>query len=113
MSGSASDPYVPPLAEGKLTAGDAAEIKRREIGVFVALNIVTLGIYWFYVVYQWTKEVNGLAGRVKYSPMVVLLVSIFTCGLAGLVFECLFAFDVAEEGQRRGVAGGWSSCRCG
>jgi len=100
-----SDPYLPPLVEGKLSAGEAADIKRRDIAVFVALNVVTLGIYWFYVVYHWTKEVNGLAGRVKYSPVVVLLVSILTCGLAGLVFECLFAFDVAEAGRKTGAAG--------
>jgi uncharacterized integral membrane protein len=105
MSHPAVNPYQPPLAEPKLTDAVAADIKRRDIALFVLLNIVTLGIYWFYVVYQWSKELNGLSGRVKYPPVVVLLLSILTCGLAGLVFECLYAFDVAEVARSRGIAG--------
>jgi hypothetical protein len=106
MSNPAINPYQAPLVEpmSKLTAAEAADIKRRDIAVFVLLNVVTLGIYWFYVVYQWSKEINGLTGRVKYPPVVVLLVSILTCGLAGIVFECLFAFDVAEAARSRGIA---------
>ncbi|HUE71196.1 MAG TPA: DUF4234 domain-containing protein [Pirellulaceae bacterium] len=105
MSHPAINPYQPPLAEPKLTAADAADVKRRDIAIFVLLNVITLGLYLFYVVYQWSKEINGLAGRVKYPPVVVLLVNILTCGLAGLVFECLFAFDVAEAARSRGIAG--------
>ena len=113
MSSPAINPYQPPLAVTKLADSDAAEIKRRDIGVFILLCIVTLGFYWFYVGYQWSKELNGLAGRVKYQPLVFLLVNILTCGLAGLVFECLFAFDIAEHTKALGVKnrqeqlGGW------
>ena len=103
MKEAAYNPYQPPLAPSKLTDADAAAIKRRDIAVFVLLCVVTLGIYWFYVSYHWSKEINGLAGRVKYQPLVVLLVNIFTCGLAGLVFESLFAFDVAEQTKARGI----------
>ena len=105
MSNPAINPYQAPLTEPKLTGADAADIKRRDIGLFVVLCIVTLGIYWFYLVYHWAKEVNGLAGRAKYPPLVVLLVSILTCGIAGLVFECLFAFDVGDTGRRHQLAG--------
>jgi uncharacterized protein DUF4234 len=105
MSNPAINPYQAPLTEPKLTSADAADIKRRSIGVFVLLCIITLGIYWFYLVYHWAKEVNGLVGRAKYPPLVVLLVNILTCGLAGLAFECLFAFDVAETGRRHQLAG--------
>jgi hypothetical protein len=94
--------HAPP-APPKLTDKEAADVIRRDIATFVLLNIVTLGIYWFYVVYRWSKEVNGLVGTVKYQPMMVLLVSILTCGIGGFVFECLMAFDVAETCKSRGV----------
>ena len=87
----------------KPTADEASDIKERDIAVLVLLMIVTCGLYWFYLCFAWTKEINGLAGRVKYQPWVVLLVNIVTCGLAGLVFECLFAFDIAQEAGSRGV----------
>lgn len=103
MNSAAANPYQPSLAPPKLTGAEAAEIKHRDIAVFVLLCVVTLGLYWFYISYHWSKEVNGLVGRVKYQPLVVLLVNIVTCGLAGMVFESLFAFDVAEQTKARGV----------
>lgn len=105
MSGAATNPYQPPLHAGKLNSAEAADIKHRDIATFVLLMIVTLGIYWFYVSYQWAKELNGLSGRMKFQPLVVLLTNIVTCGIAGLVFECLFAFDLAEQTQARGLKG--------
>ena len=103
MSSLAINPYQPPLAQSKLSSGEAADVQRRDIGLLVLLCIVTLGIYWFYLGYQWSKELNGLAGRVKYQPVVFLVVNLLTCGLAGLVFECIFAFDIAEHAGRLGI----------
>jgi hypothetical protein len=99
------NPYDAPRPEPKLTPADADDPQRRDLAIFVLLNLVTLGIYWFYIVYQWSKQLNGLLGRVKYPPIVVLLTTILTCGLAGFIFECLFAFDVAEATATRGLAG--------
>lgn len=82
-----------------------SDVSYRSVGVLVLLMVVTLGLYWFYLAYQWSKELNGLAGRVKYQPLVVVLVSFFTCTLGGLVYECVFAFDVVEGTASRGIAG--------
>ena len=101
----ALDAYQSPRAEPKLTASQASDIKHRDIAIFVLLNFVTLGFYWLYLCYCWAKEVNGLHGRVKYQPWAVLLVSIVTCGIAGLVFEILFAFDIRQAIESRGIAG--------
>lgn len=49
MSSPAINPYQPPPGQTKLTDAEAAEIKRRDIGLFILLCIVTLGFYWFYV----------------------------------------------------------------
>ena len=100
-----SDPYRPPREQSKLNADQASDIKHRDIAIFVLLMFVTLGFYWFYLCYCWAKDVNGLHGRVKYQPWAVLLVSIVTCGLAGVVFEILFAFDVGQATESRGAAG--------
>ena len=92
-------PAVPPVPS------DLAWPRRRDLAVFTTLMIVTLGFYFFYVAYQWAREVNGLEGRVKYRPDIVLVVTILTCNVFGLVFETLFAFDVAEHMRARGVPG--------
>ena len=107
MSSPAINPYQPPLVQSKLTQAEAADVQRRDIGLLVLLCIVTLGLYWFYLGYQWSKELNGLAGREKYQPVIFLLVNILTCGLAGMVFECIFAFDIAEHTGRLGVKNRW------
>lgn len=105
MSHVALNPYKQSFVERKLTAAEASDIKHRDIAVFVLLMVVTLGFYWFYVSYQWAKELNGLGGRVKFRPLLVLLTNILTCGISGIVFECLFAFDIAEHTRSRGLAG--------
>jgi len=77
------------------------DAKVRNITAFVILMLVTLGFYWFYVVYHWTREVNGWLGEEKYSPALVLLLSILSCGVAGLIFECLFAYDIEKATAAR------------
>jgi hypothetical protein len=103
MSSPAVNPYQPPLVATKLTPAEAADIKHRDIATLILLFVVTLGFYWFYLGYQWAKELNGLSGRVKYQPNVFLIVNLVSCGLAGIVFECLYAFDVAEHAKAHGI----------
>ena len=103
MSQPPLNPYEPPRTPAKMTDAEAADVKHRDLAMFVLLNVVTCGIYWFYVSYHWAKELNGLQGRPKYHPGIVLLVNIVSCGLAGLVFECLYAFDIAEVTRLRGI----------
>lgn len=103
MSDFSTKPYPPSIAEPKLPTASAANPRRRDIALFVLLNVVTLGLYWFYVAFRWAKELNGLHGRAKYSPWLVLVTSILTCGIIGLVFECLYAFDLQEATRSRGI----------
>jgi hypothetical protein len=74
-------------------------IRRRNL-VFVGLvSLVTLSIYTFYLIYQWSKELNGLEGRGKYSPGFMLAISIITVGAGAAVIECVFAHEL--EGKAR------------
>lgn len=97
----ALNPYDP--SQIKPAAGDAKEVERRDLVMVVLLSLVTLFIgYPIYLCYQWSKELNGLAGQVRHSPTTVLLLSILTLGIAAIVYECLFAQEIAGHMKRLG-----------
>jgi hypothetical protein len=87
----------------KLSPAEAADVQQRNLVVVAVLSTVTLGFYSLYLCYQWAKEINGLEGRVKYNPVVVLLVSVVTLCIGILVYECLFAHDAANAARERGL----------
>jgi hypothetical protein len=70
----------------------------------VLLSVVTLGVYWFYLVYQWSQEINGLIGEPKYKPWLMVLLSIATLGVGGCVIECCFAWEIEKLARRRGLS---------
>ncbi len=86
------------------TAWPAHEIKYRDPTLVAVLNLVTLGVYWFYLIYVWSKDLNWLLRREKYPAGLMLLLSIVTCGLAGIVLECLIAADLSGEAVARSDA---------
>jgi hypothetical protein len=88
----------------KPTASEACEVSHREVGMLILLMVVTLGFYSLYLLYQWAKEINGLEGYVKHQPWLVLLLSIISCGIAAIIYECLFAVDLAKATAERGIA---------
>ena len=95
------NPYDP--SQTKPAASEFKDIERRDLVTVVLLSVVTLFIgYPIYLCYQWAKELNGLAGQVRYSPTTVLLLSIFTLGIAAIVYECLFAQEIAGHMKRLG-----------
>lgn len=98
---SAINPYDP--SQTKPAAGESKDIERRDLVMVVLLSVVTLFIgYPIYLCYQWAKELNGLAGQVRHSPTTVLLLSILTLGIAAIVYECLFAQEIAGHMKRLG-----------
>jgi hypothetical protein len=97
------NPYEPSQEVAKLATGDARDIKVRDPAVVVLLMLVTCGLYVIYLQYQWAKELNGLEGQVRYPPVITLVLNIVTLGLSGLVFESIWAYDLARAAQRRGV----------
>ena len=78
-------------------------VKRRSVAGVVILSVVTLGIYWFYLLYQWTKEVNGLIGNDKFRPRQIVLLSIFTLGIAGAIVECIFALELGKVAEDKEI----------
>ena len=74
MSQPTPNPYEPPQSQAKMTGAEAADVKHRDIAVFVLLNVMTCGIYWFYVSYQWAKELATL----RSAPRLICLPSSVT-----------------------------------
>lgn len=54
---------------------------KRSIVKIVLLSFFTLGIYFLYLIYAISKEVNELTNDSKNNPTVDLVLSIFTLGL--------------------------------
>jgi hypothetical protein len=78
--------------------------RRRNLLAVLILLAATLSLYFFWLIYRWCTEVNGLLGRRKYRPLVLLLVSLLTLGGAGLVVQCFLALDLERLGRERGTA---------
>jgi hypothetical protein len=78
-------------------------ITHRSLGRVVVLNLVTLGLYGFYLIYQWAADVNGLVGRRKYKAGLMLLISIVTLGVGGAIIEAIYAHEVSSEAKRRHI----------
>lgn len=72
-------------------------LRRRELVAIGIMSALSLGIYGFYLIYQWAKELNGLEGRTKYNPRRMLLISIFTLGAGMAIIECIFALEVENK----------------
>lgn len=95
------NPYDP--SQTKPASSDSKEVERRDLVMVVLLSVVTLFIgYPIYLCYLWAKELNGLAGQTRHLPTTVVLVSIVTLGIAAIVYECLFAFEIAGHMKRLG-----------
>jgi hypothetical protein len=78
-------------------------VEFRPISHVVLLSAVTLLIgYPIYLCYRWARELNGLLRERRYSPQVVLLLSIVTLGLAAIAYECLFAQELEQHFREGG-----------
>ena len=76
-------------------------VKPRDLWIVGILSVITLGIYNIYLAYMWSRELNHLLGRERHSPVVVLIISIVSLGIAVAVYECFFAFDHARAAEQR------------
>ena len=54
---------------------------KRSITKVVLLSIFTFGLYYLYLIYQISKEVNELTNNFRNKPGIDLLLSIVTLGL--------------------------------
>lgn len=58
---------------------------------FVLLSLFTCGIYFLYLVYQWAAEIAEHERKRDSTPVLMLLLAFFTCGLAGPIIAAVYA----------------------
>ena len=80
-------------------------VRHRNLAFVGLVSLVTLSIYTFYLIYQWAKELNGLEGRDKYSPGLMLAISIITLGAGAAIIECVFAYELETRARARNIFG--------
>ncbi|MBF0282532.1 MAG: DUF4234 domain-containing protein [Zetaproteobacteria bacterium] len=73
------------------------ELKRRDLGMYALLMVVTLGLYEFYLIPKLGLSVNQLVKKEEYKFNQVLLVGIFTLGIGLVVFEILYAYSLEKS----------------
>lgn len=81
-------------------------IKKRKIGLYIFLNIITLGIYGIFFWYKWTEDVNKVCdGDDKDSGnyILVLILDAFSIGIYTLVWNYQMAERMYQKAGDYGV----------
>ncbi len=81
-------------------------MKKKNIALYIILNIVTLGIYRFFFWYKWTKDVDKLCdGDDKESAnyFLVLILNVFTLGINAPIWNYQMAERLFQKADDYGV----------
>ncbi len=81
-------------------------MKKKNIALYIILNIVTLGIYRFFFWYKWTKDVDKLCdGDDKESAnyFLVLLLNVFSLGINAPIWNYQMAERLYQKADDYGV----------
>ncbi len=81
-------------------------LKKKKIGLYIFLNIITLGIYGLFVWYRWTENVNTLCeGDDKDSAnyILVAILSVMTFGIYALIWNYQMAERLYQKAPDYGV----------
>ena len=69
-------------------------------------GLLSLGLFYvFYLIPSWSVQVERITGRRKMGFAGVLLLGLFTCGIASAVFECVYAFNLEGHGRKAQTIG--------
>lgn len=81
-------------------------MKKRKIGKYIILNIITLGIYGIFFWYKWTEDVNKLCdGDDKDSAnyMLMLILDVMSLGISVLVWNYKMGERLYQKAADYGV----------
>ena len=81
-------------------------LKKRKIGKYIFLNIITLGIYGIVFWYKWTEDVNKICeGDDKDSANYLLMLVLhgFTLGISVLVWNYKMAERLYQKAADYGI----------
>ena len=77
-------------------------IQRREFWMVLLLSIVTCGIYFYFYLYQMTKDLNAMAGEdgKTIDPTLAVVLSIVTCN----IYTLWWYYQMGNRMQQMGTA---------
>ena len=80
-------------------------IQKRDIGIVVLLSLVTLSVYYVYLMAEWAKDINYLLKRDRHNPVVVVVVGVLTLLSALIAWEIIYAYDLQKITEERKIPG--------
>ena len=81
-------------------------MKKKSIGKYIFLSIITLGIYSIVFWYKWTEDVNILCAdddEDSANYLLVCILSLFTCGIYTFVWNYKMAERLYQKAPDYGV----------
>ena len=76
--------------------GNNFALQHQNPAIIAILLITTCSIYYFFLLYSWTKAVNSVSDQPRLDPTLTVILSILTCGLASIYFE----YEVASRAEK-------------
>ncbi len=81
-------------------------LKKKKIGLYIFLNIITVGIYGLFFWSKWTKDINTICegdDNDSASYILVFLLDIFSLGIYSLVWNYQMAERMYQKAADYGV----------
>lgn len=81
-------------------------LKKKKIGLYILLNIITVGIYGLFFWSKWTKDINTICegdDKDSASYILVFLLDIFSLGIYSLVWNYQMAERMYQKAADYGV----------
>ena len=81
-------------------------LKKRSIGKYIFLNIITLGIYGIVFWYKWTEDVNKICeddGNDSANYLLMLILDVFSLGISVLVWNYKMAERLYQKAGDYGI----------
>ncbi len=81
-------------------------LKKKKIGLYIFLNIITVGIYGLFFWSKWTKDINTICegdDKDSASYILVFLLDIFSLGFYTLVWNYQMAERMYQKAADYGV----------
>lgn len=81
-------------------------LKKRKIGKYIFLNIITLGIYGIVFWYKWTEDVNKICegdDNDSANYLLMLILDVFSLGISVLVWNYKMAERLYQKAGDYGI----------
>ncbi len=81
-------------------------LRRQNLGLYIFLNIITLGVYGLFFWYRWTENVNTTCngdGKDSANYVLVYILDWFSLGLYSLIWNAKMGERMFQAGEEYGL----------